>query len=134
MSEHQGPITPDLPQTIAFHEALIQRLGLTTTGPTDQKRVEAILNRLVSMIEGRQGDIFFVSAYLLFEIIRGQPFGKGSTQTGIALAFAFLYRNGIMIVPPQEEEITGLGFAIADGAVYVAEVESWLRQCARRAW
>ena len=133
-SAQPGPISPDMPQTLALFEALTRRLGVTNPGPVDEPKVQAILNRVSSMVNERAGDIFFVSAFMIFEVIRSAPFGKGSTQMGIVLTFAFLHRNGILIAPPDDGEITGLGFAIQDGNVFVAEIEMWLRQCARRAF
>ena len=66
-------------------------------------------------------------------LIRDKPFGKGNTQTGIALTLAFLLRNGAMVVAP-EEEIAGVGLGIAQGEVYAGMVEMWLRDSVRPAW
>ena len=133
MTSTPGVVVPDYEQAIAFHDLLMQRLGIEEPGPVNDAVLKRTLDRFHAMVQSRERDIFWVSAFLMFELIRGNVFGKGSAQTGVALPFAFLYRNGIMITPSDETEVTGVAFGIKDGAVYVAMVEEWLRQCARRA-
>ena len=132
-SERSPIIFPDVPQAIAFHKELMERLGRTDAAEVDRQAPTAVLGRMNEIIKSGEGDLFWVAAEFFFDSVRTQPFGSGSNQTAVALMLAFLLRNGIFIAPPDEEEIMGLVQAVADGAVYIAMVEEWLRQCARPA-
>ncbi len=122
---------PDVDQMVALHSALLQRLGLGEPGPVDQNRLKSILDRAVSAARDQKGDILWLASYLMFELVRGKPFAKANTQTGVALTLAFLQRNGIMVAVP-DEEVAGVGVAISSGGIYVAMLEMWLRDSVRR--
>jgi prophage maintenance system killer protein len=124
---------PDVPQAIAFHQLLMQRLGIGDLDSPDENRLRSTLDRAHSTVQHQRGDVVTLASFLLFGLIRDKPFGKGSTQTGIALTLAFLLRNGVVVVAP-EEEIAGVGVGIASGEVYAGMVEMWLRDSARPAW
>jgi prophage maintenance system killer protein len=124
---------PDAVQAIAFHEALMQRLGITDLDVPDEAKVRSSLERAAGTVQHQRGDIVTLASFLLFGLIRDKPFGKGSTQTGLALTLAVLLRNGVAVVAP-EEEIAGVGLGIASGEVYAGIVEMWLRDSARPAW
>jgi prophage maintenance system killer protein len=134
MTEHRGSFPfPDVPQAIAFHQLLMERLGIGELEAADENRLRSTLDRAHSTVQHQRGDVVTLASFLLFGLIRDKPFGKGSTQTGIALTLAFLLRNGVVVVAP-EEEIAGVGLGIAAGEVYAGMVEMWLRDSARPAW
>jgi prophage maintenance system killer protein len=124
---------PDVAQAVAFHRTLMTRLGIGELDDPDEGRLRSTLDRAHSTVEHQRGDVVTLASFLLFGLIRDKPFGKGSTQTGIALTLAFLLRNGVAVVAP-EEEIAGVGLGIAQGEVYAGMVEMWLRDSARPAW
>ncbi len=124
---------PDAPQAIAFHYALMDRLGVHDLDQPDEARLRSTLERAHGTVQQQRGDIVTLASFLLFGLIRDKPFGKGSTQTGIALTLAVLLRNWVAVVAP-EEEIAGVGLGIAQGEVYAGMVEMWLRYSARPAW
>lgn len=129
----EGPAPPGYPdyeQAVAFHQELTQRLGGSATEALNESRLRATLDRAQTVAQQQRGDIVTLAAFLLFGLIRDQPFGKGSTRTGVALALAFLLRNGIVVVAP-DEEIAGVGLGIAQGDVYVGMVDMWLRDSVR---
>ena len=134
MTERRGTFPyPDVDQAIAFHGAVMQRLGITDLDAPDPARLRSTLERAQSTVQHQRGDIVTLASFLLFGLIRDKPFGKGSTQTGIALTLAVLLRNGVAVVAP-EEEIAGVGLGIAQGEVYAGMVEMWLRDSVRPAW
>jgi death-on-curing family protein len=131
MSERRaGPAFPDYDQAVAFHEALMQRLGMESEGVTNEARLRGTLERAQNVAQGQRGDIVTMAAFLVFGLIRDQCFGKASVQTGLALTLAFLYRNGVALMAEQEE-IAGLGIGIAQGEVFAGMIEMWMRECIR---
>lgn len=130
-NERRGSLAyPDCDQATAFHRALMQRLGTEAPEAADDVRLRATLERAQQAAQQQRGDIITLAASLLFGIIRDRPFGKQSVQTGSALTLAFLLRNGVAVVAPQEE-VAGVALAIAQGEIYTAMVEMWLRDSVR---
>jgi prophage maintenance system killer protein len=129
-SERRGPAFPDYEQVVAFHEALMERLGLENEGITNEARLRGTLERARTVAQGGRGDLVTMASFLIFGLIRDQCFGKASIQTGIALTLAFLYRNGVALMTEQEE-IAGLGLGIAQGEVFAGMIEMWMRECIR---
>ena len=71
---------------------------------------------------------FAAWAFLVLQgLVRDAPFGKGSTETGLALTLAFLMRHGVMI-DAEDEEIAGISLGMADGQVFAGMVEMWMRE------
>jgi prophage maintenance system killer protein len=121
---------PDVAQAVAFHQMLMQRLGVTELDAPDEAKLRSTLERAHGTVQHQRGDVVTLASFLLFGLIRDKPFGKGSTQTGMALTLAFLLRNGAAVVAP-EEEIAGVALGIAQGEVYAGMVEMWMRESAR---
>ena len=108
---------------IAFPgEKLIDRNAVKFTGLFDRNPAAA---------HGfNNGDIVTIASFLLFGLVKDQPFGGRSTRTGLALTLAFLLRNGAAVAAP-DEELAGVAIGIAAGEVYAGMVEMWLRDSAR---
>ena len=121
---------PDFDQTVAFHEALMERLGLESEGVTNEARLRGTLDRARQVAQGGRGDIVTMAAFLVFGLIKDETFGRYSVQTGLALTIAFLLRNGVPLVVEQEE-LAGLGLGIAQGEVFAGMIEMWMRECIR---
>ncbi len=132
MSEGRGSglIYPDYDQAVAFHQALLQRLGAEPSGAIDEPRLRSTLERARQVVEQQRGDIVTIASFLLFGLIKDQAFGAGSTRTGLALTLAFLLRNGAAISAP-DEEVAGVAIGIQQGEVYAGMVEMWMRESAR---
>jgi len=125
-----GLIYPELEQAVAFHHALLDRLGAEPSGAIDEARLRATLDRSRQVVEQQRGDIVTIASFLLFGLIKDKPFGAASTRTGLALTLAFLLRNGAMIDAPAEE-LAGISIGIEEGEVYAGMVEMWMREMAR---
>ena len=131
MSDQRMPFAyPDAAQATAFHNMLMERLGVDDPGTIEQPKLRASLDRAAQMIQGGRGDIISLSAFLLFGLVRDKAFGERSTQTGVALTLAFLIRNGV-ILDVEPDEIAGLGIAVARGEVFAGMLEMWMRESAR---
>lgn len=121
---------PDGEQAVAFHRALMERLGLDPSGAVNEAGLRASLERAQQMGQGQRADVVSLAAFLLFGLIRDKPFETANTQTGLALTLAFLIRNGVAVEAP-DEELAGVSIGVAQGEVYAGMVEMWLRDSAR---
>lgn len=109
----------------------MEQLAVEDPGSADEQKLRSALNRSQAAAQQGRADVVTIAAFLLFELIRSQAFGRGSTQTGIALTLAFLLRSGVS-VNASNEEIAGVGLGIARGEIYTGIVEQWLRESVRR--
>ena len=125
------PNYPTYDQTVAFHHALMQRLGMGESGVSNEMKLRAALDRTLQAAQGQRGDLVMLTSFLMFNLIREKPFEKGNAETGLALALAFLLRNGGVVMAP-EEEVAGVGIGVLEGGIYVGMVEQWLRDSVRR--
>jgi len=132
MNERRGSglVYPELEQAVAFHNTLLQRLGEEPSTAIDEPRLRSTLERARQVVDQQRGDVVTIASFLLFGLIKDQGFGPGSTRTGLALTLAFLLRNGVAVMAP-EEELAGVALGIAAGEVYAGMVEMWLRESAR---
>jgi death on curing protein len=132
VSERRGPglVYPEFEQAVAFHNALLQRLGGEASDPIDEPRLRSTLERARQVVDQQRGDIITIASFLLFGLIKDRPFGEASTRTGLALTLAFLLRNGVAVMAP-EDELAGVALGIAQGEVYAGMVDMWLRESAR---
>ena len=122
---------PDLEQAVAFHQELARRLGAEDCGPINEAKLKGALERARDTVQHQRGDIITIAAFMFFGLVRDAPFGKGSTETGLALVLAFLMRHGVMI-DTEDEELAGLTLAIADGQVFAGMLEQWMREYSGR--
>lgn len=130
MTEGRRPfVYPELDQAVAFHKALMNKVGRKSTDEVDEAKLKSTLERSMAVAQGR-GDILTLAAFLMYGLIRDEPFGAGSAQTGMALTLAFLLRNGVAVMAP-DDEIAGVAIGIGRGEVFVGMVEMWLRESAR---
>lgn len=124
-------VFPTYEQTIAFHQALVARLGMGASGVSSEPKLRAALDRARQAAQSQRGDIVMLASFLLFGLVREKPFLKANAETGVALTLAFLLRNGGVVLAP-DEEVAGVGLGVAEGGVYVGMVEQWLRDSLRR--
>ena len=122
---------PDVQQALALYAALMERLAVASPAAADEARLQSSLDRAQQMAEQQRVDIVTLASSLLFGLIKDRPFGPQSAQAGMAITLAFLARNGLA-VDVADEELVGVGRAIAQGEVYTAMVEMWLRDSLRR--
>jgi prophage maintenance system killer protein len=125
-----GFVYPDVEQSLRFHQALMERLGIEITEQPNPNRLKSSLDRAMQMAQGQRGDMLSLTAFLMYGLIRDKPFGTGSTQTGMALTLAFLMRNGAMMMV-DDIEIAGVATSISRGEVFIGMLEPWLRECVR---
>ncbi|MPZ13854.1 MAG: hypothetical protein GEU73_05430 [Chloroflexi bacterium] len=120
---------PEVDQAVAFHAELGKRLGATEWGPVNEPRLRSALDRAKDAVTHQRGDIISIAAFMFFGLVRDQPFGKGSTETGLALTLAFLLRHGVAI-EAEDEDLAGISLGTAEGQVFAGMIEMWMRECA----
>src|SRR5690242_14790166 len=71
MTERRGSFPfPDVPQAIAFHQLLMQRLGIGELDSPDENRLRSTLDRAHSTVQHQRGDVVTLASFLLFGLIR----------------------------------------------------------------
>lgn len=124
---------PDYDQAVAFHENLARRLGATDWGPINEGRLRSSLERAKDAVQHQRGDLITIAAFMFFGLVRDAPFGKGSTETGLALTLAFLMRHGVGL-DAEDEELAGISLGVAQGEVFAGMIEMWMREYAGPAY
>ena len=117
----------DYNEAVAFHIGLMVRLHERYYGVASEDLLWSALERprMAAQFEG--ADLLRQAAHLLWGLIRDHPFRQGNKRTGVAMAFAFLERNGRRVTASQED-IVALGFGVAQGRMDVDAVDVWLRE------
>lgn len=109
-----------------MHQMLIHE-----TGGADGIRDKALLDSAINApFQTFGGEDLFQStrekaARLGYYLIQNHPFVDGNKRIGILAMFTFLELNGIS-VDSTDEEITRVGFALANGHMNVGQLTQWL--------
>lgn len=119
-------VYPDFEEAVSFHVALMRRMGESYYGLAAPDLLRSALDRPRMAARFEEVDLLRQAAHLLWGLIQDHPFHQGNKRTGVALAFAFLLRNGREVVAEQEE-VVALGLGVANGRMDVGAVEEWLR-------
>ena len=127
MTSEPSVVYPDYVETVALHIRLMMRLHESYYGVASEDLLRSALERPRMAAQFEEADLFRQAAHLLWGLINAHPFRQGNKRTGVAMAFAFIERNG-MRVTARQEDIVALGFGVAEGRMEVEEVEGWLRE------
>jgi death-on-curing protein len=115
---------PTLAEAIATNRRFIGRQGVRDVG-----LLESALMRPSSSAFGHDAypDLWSKAAAMLQSIIGNHPFVDGNKRTGVALALAFLDRNGEDVEHANPQAVIDLAVAIATRSLDVAEIAVALR-------
>lgn len=115
---------PTLAEAIATNRRFIGQRGVRDVG-----LLESALMRPSSSAFGHDAypDLWSKAAAMLHSIIRNRPFMDGNKRTGVALALAFLDRNGEDVMHADPEAVIDLAVGIANSRWDVAEITVALR-------
>jgi death on curing protein len=110
---------PTLAEAIATNRRFIGRQGVRDVG-----LLESALMRSSSSAFGHDAypDLWSKAAAMLHSIIGNHPFVDGNKRTGVALALAFLDRNGEDVEHANPRAVIDLAVAIASSSPDVADV------------
>lgn len=110
----------------AIHEEAIYEFG-GLAGIRDQGLLESALDRPRNLLAYEPGSsIFELAASLCFGVAKNHPFNDGNKRTALLSTRAFLYLNGKVLEPAQQDEVATM-LAVADGSLNEQQLAGWLR-------
>ena len=110
--------------TTAIHDEAIYEFG-GLGGLRDQGLLESALERPRNLAHEPQSSIFESAAVLCVGIAKNRPFNDGNKRTALLATRAFLYLNGCVLEPRQDDEVVTL-VAVADGSLDEHGLVAWL--------
>ena len=109
----------------AIHgEAIYEFGGLA--GVRDQGLLESALDRARNRLAYEpQSSIFELAATLCVGLAKNHPFLDGNKRTALLATRAFLFLNGYVLEPAEQDEVATM-VALAEGKLNEAGVAAWL--------
>jgi death on curing protein len=116
----------------AIHDEAIYEFG-GLPGTRDLGLLESALDRPRNRLAYEPGSsIFELAAALCFGVAKNHPFNDGNKRTALLSTRAFLYLNGQVLEPSQQDEVETM-LAVASGALDEQRLAVWLRLNSRQA-
>lgn len=116
----------------AIHDEAIYEFG-GLAGVRDHGLLESALDRPRNLLAYKpNSSIFELAAALCFGVAKNHPFNDGNKRTALLSTRAFLYLNGKVLEPAQQDEVSTM-LAVADGSLNEEQLAAWLRLNSRRA-
>lgn len=116
----------------AIHDEAIYEFG-GLAGIRDHGLLESALDRARNRLAYEPcSSIFELAAALCFGIAKNHPFNDGNKRTALLSTRAFLYLNGQVLEPVQQDEVATM-LAVADGSLEEQQLAVWLRMNSQRA-
>lgn len=116
----------------AIHDEAIYEFG-GLAGIRDHGLLESALDRPRNLFAYEPGSsIFELAAALCFGVAKNHPFNDGNKRTALLSTRAFLYLNGQVLEPAQQDEVATL-LAVADSSLDEQRLAMWLRLNSHRA-
>ena len=117
---------------IAIHDEAIYEFG-GLAGIRDQGLLESAVDRPHNLLAYQPGSsIFELTASLCFGVAKNHPFNDGNKRTALLSTRAFLYLNGQVLEPAQQDEVATM-VAVADNSLNEQQLAVWLRLNSGRA-
>ncbi len=121
---------PTIEDVVSVHDRLIRRFG-GSLGVRDQGALESALARPQT---GYYTDLIQEAAALWESLSQNHPFLDGNKRTAVTTAAAFLRVNGVQVEFEDVEAFQFLNERYERGTMRFAELESWLRLHAEKAY
>jgi death on curing protein len=116
----------------AIHDEAIYEFG-GLGGVRDHELLERALDRARNRLAyDPKSSIFELAATLCVGIAKNHPFLDGNKRTALLATRAFLFLNGYMLEPAEQDEVETI-VAVAEGKLNQAEVAAWLKTNSARA-
>ena len=110
----------------AIHDEAIYEFG-GLAGIRDHGLLESALDRPRNLLAYQPASsIFELAASLCFGVAKNHPFNDGNKRTALLSTRAFLYLNGKVLEPAQQDEVATM-LAVADGSLNEHQLAAWLR-------
>ena len=115
----------------AIHDEAIYEFG-GLAGIRDHGLLESALDRPRNLLAYESGSsIFELAASLCFGVAKNHPFNDGNKRTALLSTRAFLYLNGKVLEPIQQDEVATM-LAVAEGSRNEQQLAAWLRLNSQR--
>ena len=110
----------------AIHDEAIYEFG-GLAGIRDHGLLESARDRPRNLLAYQPASsIFELAASLCFGVAKNHPFNDGNKRTALLSTRAFLYLNGKVLEPAQQDEVATM-LAVADGSLNEHQLAAWLR-------
>jgi death-on-curing protein len=115
----------------AIHDEAIYEFG-GLSGIRDTGLLESALDRPRNRLAYQpRTKVFELAASLCFGLAKNHSFVDGNKRTALLAARAFLFVNGYLLEPAEEDEVLTL-VAVAEGSVSEQQLAEWLQRNSTR--
>jgi death-on-curing protein len=115
----------------AIHDEAIYEFG-GLAGLRDPGLLESALDRPKNLLVYQpKSTLFALAASLCVGLAKNHAFHDGNKRTALLATRAFLYLNGQILEPPQDEEVMTL-VAVAEGSLSEEPLASWFEKHSTR--
>ena len=115
----------------AIHDEAIYEFG-GLSGIRDTGLLESALDRPRNRLAHEpKTTVFELAASLCFGLAKNHPFVDGNKRTALLAARAFLFVNGHLLEPAEEDEVLTI-VAVAEGSVSEPQLAEWLQRNSTR--
>jgi death on curing protein len=116
---------------MAIHDEAIYEFG-GLPGIRDHGLLESALDRPRNLLAYKpRSSMFELAAALCYGVAKNHPFNDGNKRTALLSTRAFLYLNGQVLEPVQQDEVATM-LAVADGSLDEQQLAVWLRLNSKR--
>ena len=119
-------VRPTVETIRTIHSELIHNIG-GSPGLRDEKLLDMSVNAPFQTFDGFDlyPTLIDKAAHLTYSLIKNHPFLDGNKRVGVTVMIIFLKVNGIE-VSCTNEELTALGWGLADGSITKTELVEWI--------
>ena len=111
----------------AIHDEAIYEFG-GLAGVRDAGLLESALDRPRNLQASKpKSTLFELAASLCVGLAKNHPFNDGNKRTALLVTRAFLYLNGQLLEPAQDDEVMTL-VAVAEGSLGEEALAAWLKR------
>jgi death on curing protein len=115
----------------AIHEEAIYEFG-GRSGIRDPGLLESALDRPRNKLAHEpESTVFELAASLCVGLAKNHPFVDGNKRTALLAGRAFLFLNGYLLEPAEEDEVLTV-VAVAEGSVTERELAEWMQRNSSR--
>ena len=127
----RGPKWLALALVTAIHDEAIYEFG-GLGGIRDTGLLESALDRPRNRRAYQpETAVFELAASLCFGLAKNHPFVDGNKRTALLAARAFLFVNGYLLEPAEEDEVLTM-VAVAEDSVSEQQLAEWMQQNSTR--
>ena len=127
----RGPKWLALALVTAIHDEAIYEFG-GLGGIRDTGLLESALDRPRNRLAYQpETTVFELAASLCFGLAKNHPFVDGKKRTALLAARAFLFVNGYLLEPAEEDEVLTM-VAVAEDSVSEQQLAEWMQRNSTR--